>query len=558
MSAIPRMKRQPARLMLLAALFIAVPCLGLRWARFTAAAQGSLTVVNAASFISNNVAPDSIAAAFGQFNTQNNQSFDASGVPLPLTLGGVRVTIDGVAAGLFFVSPTQVNFAVPAGAALGAGKRVVVTGADNSTREGAVDVVRGAPGLFTALSTGQGTAAGLTTFDGVTFQPIANPDGTERQVDPGTTQRPNLLVLFGTGWREARPGSVVVTVQGVPTRVDFAGAQPGFVGLDQLNIALPPELAGFGSVLVKVTAEGVASNSARVRVGGQLTALRASQINPGQAVSGALTADDQVQDAGDGSGRSYFFDAYRFRTSEANTIAAIDLRASQFDAAVILYRVGGGDILEQISADDQTGGLGNGNVENNNALLLAALPTPGEYICYATSSDFEPNAVGSYSMRLTTHASAPLAYSATPINASIQSTDITTSANDFLDVYWFNGAQNDRAQVRVTSSDFAPYVRLSRNDGTLVGEDVNRDLAGSAQVNATLPETGIYLIVVTPFEPNKSGAYSLALDRASGFAGAVEASAAAAAGTGRRTSTAFSGRAQVTRRAPQPRALERM
>ena len=54
-----------------------------------------VAVVNAASFASDRVvAPDSIASAFGQFVTQNNQSFPAQpGMPLPLTLGGVSVKI---------------------------------------------------------------------------------------------------------------------------------------------------------------------------------------------------------------------------------------------------------------------------------------------------------------------------------------------------------------------------------------------------------------------------------------------------------------------------------
>src|SRR5262245_23761640 len=81
-------------------------------------AQTSVAVVNAASFASNRVvAPGSIAAAFGQFVTLNNQSYPAQTQPLPLTLGNVRVKIGDVDAGLFFVGTTQINFAVPPGLA---------------------------------------------------------------------------------------------------------------------------------------------------------------------------------------------------------------------------------------------------------------------------------------------------------------------------------------------------------------------------------------------------------------------------------------------------------
>ena len=45
--------------------------------------------------------------------------------------------------------------------------------------------------------------AALTTTDGVTYQPVTNADGSERELNVGTRERPNFLVLFATGIRNA-------------------------------------------------------------------------------------------------------------------------------------------------------------------------------------------------------------------------------------------------------------------------------------------------------------------------------------------------------------------
>jgi uncharacterized protein (TIGR03437 family) len=96
---------------------------GSKPASFTTHAQASIAVFNAASFAkdknnsnqpdANSIAPDSIAAVFGNFVTQNNQSFNATIQPLPTTLGGVSVTVNGAPAGLLFVGPTQINLVIP-------------------------------------------------------------------------------------------------------------------------------------------------------------------------------------------------------------------------------------------------------------------------------------------------------------------------------------------------------------------------------------------------------------------------------------------------------------
>jgi uncharacterized protein (TIGR03437 family) len=45
-----------------------------------------------------------------------------------------------------------------------------------------------------------------------------------------------------------------------------AGAQPQYVGLDQIDVLLPPSLAGKGDVVIQVTVDGQAANPGHVTI----------------------------------------------------------------------------------------------------------------------------------------------------------------------------------------------------------------------------------------------------------------------------------------------------
>src|SRR5262245_55099937 len=69
-----------------------------------------ITVVNGASFQPQTTG-GSWATATGNF--ANVATTTASTMPIPKTLNGVTVTVDGVDAPVYFVSATQINFLVP-------------------------------------------------------------------------------------------------------------------------------------------------------------------------------------------------------------------------------------------------------------------------------------------------------------------------------------------------------------------------------------------------------------------------------------------------------------
>jgi uncharacterized protein (TIGR03437 family) len=124
------------------------------------------------------------------------------------------------------------------------------------------------PGIFTVSANGQGVAAAQTTFDGVTYQPVANANGTARPISVGTATQPNYLVLYGTGIRRRSGLSAVrVTIGGMALSVDYAGAHSQFAGEDQINVRLPLALRGRGDVDVVATVDGRVSNRARINIG---------------------------------------------------------------------------------------------------------------------------------------------------------------------------------------------------------------------------------------------------------------------------------------------------
>jgi hypothetical protein len=240
-----------------------------------APAQTVLTIENSASAAAGPVAPDSAVSAFA--SGLASQTAFANGFPLPTTLAGVSVDVTDStnhtsAAGLIFVSPSQINFVVPPDIAAGLTK---VTVRNNSifVAQGSMQVQAAAPGLFAAAGNGKGAAAAIaiqvadvigpqSAFPAFTctapFQ-----DCKPQPLNVGVDV-PLFLALFGTGIRGGK--DVKVTVGGKSAPVLYAGPQPLFPGLDQVNIPILLTLRGAGLVDVVVTVDGQSSNPVQVLI----------------------------------------------------------------------------------------------------------------------------------------------------------------------------------------------------------------------------------------------------------------------------------------------------
>lgn len=132
-----------------------------------------------------------------------------------------------------------------------------------------------APALFAANATGKGVAAAVAVS--VNKSNSAQTPVTVFHCDPlaGCSPVPIALSadaqvyvsLYGTGIRGAGGASkVTCTVHGVGVPVQYAGPQRVFLGLDQVNVALPLSLKGSGQSEVILTAGGHASNTVLLNI----------------------------------------------------------------------------------------------------------------------------------------------------------------------------------------------------------------------------------------------------------------------------------------------------
>jgi len=240
-----------------------------------------LAVTSAASYSTAAVAPESIVATFG-LNLAAGVS-QASQLPLPMNLGGVTIKVrdaGGVerTAPLFFVSPAQLNFEVPAG--LATGSALVESFIDGQiASRGLIQINPISPAIFTADSSGRGyPAATLLRYRGsdlVGVEPVVDYDPVGkrfigRPIDPGPAGEAIFLVIYGTGFRNhGGLGAVGVRMGGIDAQVVYAGAQGDYVGLDQLNVRIPRELAGRGEIDLVLNVGGLSANPVRIRMTGQ-------------------------------------------------------------------------------------------------------------------------------------------------------------------------------------------------------------------------------------------------------------------------------------------------
>ncbi len=228
--------------------------------------------VSAASFTGGALAAETIAAAFGA-NLATAVAV-ADGLPLPTQLAGTSVRIKDSAgreglAPLFFVAPSQVNFLMPSGLAVGTATLTVSSG-DGAVSEGRTMIGTVAPGLFTANASGQGLAAatvlrvrtdGSLGYEAVSRFDAALGKSVSVPIDLSDPAEQVFLLLFGTGFRgRSSLGAVGLLVGGLPVEALYAGPQGDFAGLDQINLPLPRALAGRGEVTISLTVDGKTAN----------------------------------------------------------------------------------------------------------------------------------------------------------------------------------------------------------------------------------------------------------------------------------------------------------
>ncbi|HMD48862.1 MAG TPA: hypothetical protein VKG79_07180, partial [Bryobacteraceae bacterium] len=213
-------------------------------------------VWNAASFapVTNSVAPGEYVSIFGTNFTSTAQS--AQSFPFPTNLGNVQVMVNGVAAPLGYVSPTQINFVMPFATPIFSFAQFQVISGNTPSNMVTLYTAASAPGVFSLTNNGGSFAPGV----GPAAVTHANGSLVTKS-SPAVAGE--TLVLYVTGLGAVSPpvadgaaapsnplSYVVDTDIGVDIEdqnfnrytspsISFAGLAPGFAGLYQINFVVP-------------------------------------------------------------------------------------------------------------------------------------------------------------------------------------------------------------------------------------------------------------------------------------------------------------------------------
>ena len=227
---------------------------------------------NAASVANVPLAAGSLASLYGSgFGSSTGWAGTA---PLPTSVGGVSVQVNGVSAPLYYVSPSQLIFQVPWEVAGSLVSYVAATVGGVTSLTQPLSLAVADPGLYTWNGGGGGQAWAIDARTGRVPAAIWCPFCTP-------AARGDSVVLFATGLGAANPqpatgagaaaGSVsvlapTVTVGGVLATVSFSALIPGTAGLYEVVVQIPAAAPTGDAVSVTLSAAGVSSNTVTIAV----------------------------------------------------------------------------------------------------------------------------------------------------------------------------------------------------------------------------------------------------------------------------------------------------
>jgi len=208
------------------------------------------------------ITPGSYIAIYGS-GLAGTGNPNATAIPLPTTLNGAQVTLCGLPMPLLYAGASQINAIVPKDLPSDVCPLVVTTGVAPSTPV-PLFVRRLQPGIYTVDTSGSGPGIVADAFTGVLTDaahpahasdylviyatglgPVAGPNG---EPGPADGAAPSGTTIFRTN------SVVTATIGGVPATVLFSGLTPGFAGLYQINVRVPPGVPASNDVKIVLSA----------------------------------------------------------------------------------------------------------------------------------------------------------------------------------------------------------------------------------------------------------------------------------------------------------------
>ena len=251
------------------------------------------SVVNGASYLGD-LAPGGLATLFGS-NLADAEHLVPGASGFPTSEAGVTVSVNGVAAPLIYLSPTQINFQVPWETVPGPYVPIQVTWNQAASEIEAVTVAAAqAPAMFlseflngTAWVTGTGCAATECAVQaGGTYQLWANGLGPKN----GPLADGAAAVYNGSLTPLEVPGSPAacqLTIGGQSAAVTYCGAAPGEI-IDQVNFVYPAGVTATATFADATLAIGGATGRFRVPAPATADQLAAQML-------GRMTQSEKLQ-----------------------------------------------------------------------------------------------------------------------------------------------------------------------------------------------------------------------------------------------------------------------
>jgi uncharacterized protein (TIGR03437 family) len=236
------------------------------------ASAGGL-IANDTLGVGESMAQGDIVALYGHQFTFGD-AVNATSLPLPVTLGDTQVLVNGQPVPVYYVGASQIDFEIPIDAATG---------------DGTVQVVRsGQQGNLIYVNI-KDRVPHFLLFNGP-YAIMTTPDGTLTGIPTHPVKAGDVVVIYTIGLGPttpvvpsgtASPGSPLAVIDvnatqacfGVPTPFSpipcvtpqFVGLSPGFVGLYQVNLAIPDGLSS-GNVPFSFSVNGTGSDVVQLAV----------------------------------------------------------------------------------------------------------------------------------------------------------------------------------------------------------------------------------------------------------------------------------------------------
>ena len=220
-----------------------------------------------------------------------------------------------------------------------------------------------------------------------------------------------------------------------------------------------------------------------------------------RVIRGELAQGDQTLRSGE------LVDVHPLQLRAGQTVH-LEARSTAFDTYLILREPGG----EQHDNDDGPGG-------GTNAALSFVAPVAGDYRVSVTS--YRSGEVGAYELVIAEQASGTTAPPTAPdapqpavasgdrVSGALAQGDATLSSGEFADAFSRTFTAGQSVQIRLTSTQFDPYLIVRTPSGRQLDNDDLDSSTRDAGIDIPSAEAGQYRLTATSYRPGETGNYEM-------------------------------------------------